>query len=451
MSKELEDRKALSPAGMLTLPTDVTRLPNGNTLITDGGDWAGFGSEVIEVDPMGRMVWMYEEGLIFAHSAKLTSRGNILITDTTNNRIIEVNREGKLVWTSESWRGGLGTLSDGSWFSYPNDAEETPDGRILVSDRNNDRVVEFDRDGKIYWVYDRLIRPHNADRLPNGNTMVADSEANIVKEIDPQGKMVWSYGDGSTKTLHWPRDADRLPNGNTLIADSKNHRIVEVDRRGKTVWMYYTLSPSHPYDVDPLPNGNILVSNQFFHAAMEIDRSGNVTWIFRNFRRVKPIPPKLLNPGFEEEAYPEAGYPLGWWTCNLISEGGGKTFWDSQVAHSEKRSVAIEYDRSGSIWWQQTVQVKGGRPYKLSTYIKTQEVEKFAQIQLAFLDGWGGFIQELKALPGTTAMKGTNEWSLSELEVRSPENATAVDLRCLITGHGKVWFDDLNFFEIPWE
>lgn len=111
------------------------------------------------------------------------------------------------------------------------------------------------------------------------------------------------------------------------------------------------------------------------------------------------------------------------------------------------KPVAVVNRRDG----MGTIQVKGRRPYKLSVFIKTQKVEKFAQIQLAFLDGWGGFIQELRALPGSTSMKGTNDWSLSELEVRSPENATAVDIRCLITGQGKVWFDDLDFFEIPWE
>jgi sugar lactone lactonase YvrE len=394
---------------------------------------------------------MYDEGLIFAHSAKPTSGGNILISDTTNNRILEVNRQGNVVWTSESWHGDQGTLSDGSRFDYPNDAEETPEGRILVSDRNNDRILEFDREGRIFWAYDKLIRPHNADRLANGHTMVADSEANIVKEIDPKGNVVWSYGDGSTKTLHWPRDADRLPNGNTLIADSKNHRIIEVNRRGKMVWSYKIPHPSHPYEADPLPDGNILISNQFFHAAMEIDRGGNVVWLFRNFRRVRPIPAQFLNPGFEEEAYPGAGYPQGWWTCNLISEGGGKTLWDSHTAHSGKRSAAIEYDRGGSIWWQQTVQAKGGRPYKLSAFIKTEEVEKFVQVQLAFVDGMCRFLHELKNLPGTPPVKGTNDWSQMELEIRSPGNSTTVDIRCLITGKGKVWFDDLEFFEIPWE
>lgn len=451
MTKDLEDRRALSPPGMLTLPTDVTRLPNGNTLITDGGDWTGFGSEVIEVDPAGKIVWMYGEGLIFAHSAKLTARGNILISDTTNNRIVEVNREGKMTWTSESWRNGLGTLSDGSRFSYPNDAEETPEGRILISDRNNDRIVEFDREGRIFWAYDKLIRPHNADRLPNGNTMVADSEANMVKEIDPRGKIVWSYGDGSAKMMHWPRDADRLPTGNTLIADSKNHRILEVDKRGKVVWFYNIPHPSHPYEADALPNGNILISDQFFHAAVEIDRGGNVIWLFRNYRRVNPINSQLLNSGFEEEAYPGAGYPKAWWLCDLISEGGGKGFWDSQAVYGGKRSIALEYDRGGSIWWQQTVQVKGGRPYKLSAYVKIQEVEKFAQIQLAFVDGMGRYIHDLKSLPGSTPLKGTSDWSASTLEARAPEKATAVEIRCLITGRGKVWFDEFNFFEIPWE
>jgi hypothetical protein len=37
--------------GMIEFPGNAERLPNGNTLIADGGDELGLGSEVVEVDP----------------------------------------------------------------------------------------------------------------------------------------------------------------------------------------------------------------------------------------------------------------------------------------------------------------------------------------------------------------------------------------------------------------
>jgi hypothetical protein len=107
---DLRNTQAYSPPGRLDWPTDVERLPNGNTLITDAGYWSGQGSEIIEVDLLGNIVWRYDTGLRFAHSAKLMPNGNILITDTSNNRIIEVNRNGQLIFSSDEWSGGTLTL-----------------------------------------------------------------------------------------------------------------------------------------------------------------------------------------------------------------------------------------------------------------------------------------------------------------------------------------------------
>ena len=117
----LRNTQAYSPPGRLDWPTDVERLPNGNTLITDAGYWSGQGSEIIEVDLLGNIVWRYDKDVRFAHSAKLLPNGNILVTDTSNNRIIEINREGRIVFSSQDWDNGSGKLSDGSELFYPND------------------------------------------------------------------------------------------------------------------------------------------------------------------------------------------------------------------------------------------------------------------------------------------------------------------------------------------
>jgi len=46
-----DEQAARGAPGMVEFPGTVERLPNGNTLIADGGDELGLGAEVVEVDP----------------------------------------------------------------------------------------------------------------------------------------------------------------------------------------------------------------------------------------------------------------------------------------------------------------------------------------------------------------------------------------------------------------
>ena len=438
-----------SPPGMLDWPCGVERLDNGNTLIADAGHWSGDGSEIIEVDTLGRIVWNYSEGLVFVHSAKLLANGHILITDTWNDRLLEISREKKVVWTSEAWGNGTGELSDGSHLRYPNDAEETDPGKFLVSDRDNDRMIEVDRDGNILWAYDKLKHCHNADRLPNGNTIVASSDENKVVEVDPEGEVFWSYGDGSPEMLNWPRDADRLDNGNTLITDSKNGRIIEVDWAGKVVWSFDLGYNGEPYEADRLPNGNTLISIQQHRKVIEVDQAGNIIWQFRNFYQGH-IKERLRNNDFESESFPDAGYPAEWIKCNLLSQGPAEFIWDSAHYLTGSHSLGLDYQGTGCVWWQQTVRVKPGTLYKLTDMVKTADLDGFAHTQLAFIDRMGGFFTNLFEAPTTKSRKGTTEWNQDSIEVKAPTEATGVDIRFFMMGKGKAWCDKISFEELPW-
>jgi hypothetical protein len=171
--------------GIVEFPCDVERLPNGNTLITDAGDEAGQGSEIVEVNPAGEIVWQYGEGLAFAHSAKRLPDGRTLIADTTNDRILEVDMAGRVVLSSDEWNGGTGRLSDGSHLWYPNDAHPLAGDRLLITDRNNDRVIITDRRGQLLKAWREGLRhPHNGDLLPGGHLLAADSDGNAVVEFD---------------------------------------------------------------------------------------------------------------------------------------------------------------------------------------------------------------------------------------------------------------------------
>jgi len=446
--KKNRNTQAYSPPGRLDWPTDVERLPNGNTLITDAGYWSGQGSEIMEVDLLGNIVWRYDSGLCFAHSAKLIPNGNILIADTSNNRIIEINRNGQLIFSSDDWSGGSGMLTDGSTLSYPNDAHITESGSFVITDRNNNRVVEANRSGRIIKQFKNLKHPHNGEFLPNGNLLFANSDANLVQEVDLSGTVVWSYGDSPLESLDWPRDADRLSNGNTLITDSKNHRVIEVTPQNEIVWTYQMEKHGHLYEADRLPNGNTLISVQQRFQVIEVDPAGNIVWSFKNFFRPAQLPNELRNSDFEQEAFPGANFPADWYSCDLVSEGGADFFWDPQTNFSGNYSIGVEYSNHGAVWWQQIVRVKPGTNYRVSGYVKTKALDGFCQIQLSFLDEEGCSLHKIRQLPGGDQFQGTNDWTEDVFECQSHQKATALEIRLMVAGKGKVWFDNLCFEEI---
>jgi hypothetical protein len=94
------------------------------------------------------------------------------------------------------------------------------DGNVLVADSHNDRIVELERaedgDWEVAWeIYAaegvNFNWPRDADRLPNGNTLITDSLNQRVVEVTQNGSTVWSYG-----TPQVPYEAERLPAGETV-------------------------------------------------------------------------------------------------------------------------------------------------------------------------------------------------------------------------------------------
>ncbi len=431
-----------APDGMVEFPCDAERLDNGNTLITDAGDEAGLGSEVVEVDPAGNIVWRYGDGLRFAHSAKRLASGNTLISDTTNNRVIEVTPDGQIVLDSDHWSDGTGTLSDGSRLHYPNDAHQLDDGRLIVTDRNNDRYVICNRDGSAA-VPSRveIEHPHNADMLPNGNVILADSDGDRVLEVDPDGATVWSWAGAPGSKLRWPRDCDRLDNGNTLIGDSKNSRAIEVNPDGNVVWQYAIDHFANVYDVDRLPSGNTMLTDQQHHTVLEVDPLGKVVWQFNNYRRVRPVYDELVNPAMTD-LDDEDGLPAGWLLSTRLSEGGGEMAWATEGG---RRVPGVAFDRLGALCLQQTVRVEPGQPCVLTGAVRAEDVKGVAFLQIAWLDAAWGFVSDVLRCPKSKLLQGTTEWIDAKVSGTAPPQAVAADVRLFIGGAGKAFCRDLAF------
>ena len=247
-----------------------------------------------------------------AQDHKFNSRGNILIADQFNNRVIEVAPSGKIVW-----QFGLGP-ADFSAASIigVNDAQRvgdftlmagtgTPGGQIEAPDCTNasgcpdNRVLLVDRRGNIVWQYgefgiagsgtDQLNVPVQNTWLPNRHVLITDQANERIIEVTLAKEIVWQYGTTAVsgngpEQLNNPNCAELLENGHILICDENNNRAIEVTRAGDIVWQYGSGDPNINDPVSGvafasrLENGNTLITDSNHARIVEIDSDQNVVW-----------------------------------------------------------------------------------------------------------------------------------------------------------------------------
>ncbi|HYD07747.1 MAG TPA: hypothetical protein VEC60_18570 [Reyranella sp.] len=93
-------------------------------------------------------------------------------------------------------------------FGFLSDLMVDGDGRVHVAQRGTDQpVVVFDRDGRQAgaWGEGALAEPHYINATPDGGMLVADRDAHQVLRFDGNGSLVQALG-----KRHWPcRSAGR--------------------------------------------------------------------------------------------------------------------------------------------------------------------------------------------------------------------------------------------------
>ena len=201
------------------------------------------------------------------HDADRLNETHLAVADIYLDRVFVVNSTSdQTEWTwnaSSAFPRETGGPYPEDW-THINDIEVLEDGRLMVSARNQDRVVFLNRSGLIEgWTlgeednYSILYEQHNPDYIPTERggpaVLVGDSENNRVVEYQRTGdswEQSWVWRD---TRMQWPRDADRLPNGHTLITDSNGNRVFEVDKQGEVVW---SVNIAFPYEAERLGTGD---------------------------------------------------------------------------------------------------------------------------------------------------------------------------------------------------
>ncbi|MCI0461960.1 MAG: PQQ-binding-like beta-propeller repeat protein [Gemmataceae bacterium] len=207
--------KILWKVDNLHKPLDAQYLPNERILVAEYD-----AAQVTERDLTGMLKWRYQvAGPLVAQRLR---NGNTFIA--TDGQLMEVNEQGKRVFE----------------FAFPDGQRIMKACKLangeMVCLTSAARVVRLDATGKELKSFpvnlgQRLFggRIH---MLPNGRVLVPHHSENKVIEYDVDGKVVWEVA------IEQPIAATRLPDGNTLVTSMNQNRAVEFDRNGKEVWQY---------------------------------------------------------------------------------------------------------------------------------------------------------------------------------------------------------------------
>jgi hypothetical protein len=167
-------------ANQLNNPADALRLPNSTrSLICDQGN-----NRVIIVEESNwSVVWQWGAGVggtlkVPVDVEFVPQTNEVLITDQQNHRVILVDTLTKNITFQF---GNTGTPGNGTTgLNNPTDADMLANGRIMICDSSNQRLIEVDRSGRIMWQFHRPLKGlKDADRLPDNRILIIADSAGI--------------------------------------------------------------------------------------------------------------------------------------------------------------------------------------------------------------------------------------------------------------------------------
>lgn len=189
------------------------RLPDGNTMIAESGN-----RRIIEVNQEGRIV--REVPLTVekpdphrdTRMVRKLNNGNYLVCHEGDGKIREYDSKGNVLWTFVMELGGRPRSGGHGVEGHGNEvfgAIRLPNGNTLIAGGNNNRVLEVNPKGDIVWKIDQNELPGiqlawvtTLHALPNGNIIVGNCHAGPgnpqLFEVSRDKKVIWKFNNFTT-------------------------------------------------------------------------------------------------------------------------------------------------------------------------------------------------------------------------------------------------------------
>lgn len=200
------------------------------------------------------------------HDLLITPSGRIFVSSANDDRIVEFARNGTYV-------GDFVTAGSGG-LDYPTGMTVAPSGNLLVCSRDTDSVLEFDGGTGLFVRAlvtsgsGGLILPSSMTFGPNGNLFVASRDFRVIEYDGASGALVGDFvtaEQGSTLAL--ARGMVFKPDGNLLVTSYFGDEILEFDGADGTLLGKFNhggtataLTLDRPWGLRIGPDGHVYVS-----------------------------------------------------------------------------------------------------------------------------------------------------------------------------------------------
>ncbi|HIJ50507.1 MAG TPA: hypothetical protein HPP54_05565 [Nitrospinae bacterium] len=257
--------------------------------------------------------------------------GNLYIADRNNNRIRKVDTSGTITTIAGTRTAGFsgdGGLATQAQLNLPSGVALDGKGNIFISDRSNNRIRVIDSKGKIRTyagsgndgfsgdngpaLKASIDRPFGIALDRKGNLYIADRRNNRVRKVNTQGIITTVAGDGGyfmmgdngpayRASIAGPTGVVVDDQGTLYIADRENNRIRAVDSQGMISTVVGTGQQDYngdsevardtnlhlPFGVALNPDGKLLVVDRSHYRIRSIDlKRGSVKTIAGNGKKM---------------------------------------------------------------------------------------------------------------------------------------------------------------------
>lgn len=168
------------------------------------------------------------------HGLRIDREGNVWLTDIGHHQVLKFNADGRLLMALGK-QGQAGKGPD--QFDRPTDVAFTSSGDFYVSDGyGNTRVLKFSKDGKLLKQWGtpgtgpgEFNLPHSICVDAKGRVIVGDRENNRIQVFDGEGKFVTQWTAGGAPFGMFLA-GDRL-----FVADGRAHWVTVLDTNGQAL------------------------------------------------------------------------------------------------------------------------------------------------------------------------------------------------------------------------
>lgn len=230
------DLEGYQPAlDFLKLPEDWTLGPCSAVAVSGKGEVYIFHRgkhPILCFDGAGKYLRSWGDDLIkTAHGLRVDRDDNVWVTDIGNHRVFKFDPTGKLLL-------GLGTGTAGpgeDQFNKPTDVAFGADGEFYVSDGYvNTRVMKFSSQGKLIRSWGmpgkeagQFNLPHSIIVDARGRVLVGDRENDRIQVFDREGAFLEQW------TGFAPYGLAFGPSGALFVATGDEHQVVQLNATGK--------------------------------------------------------------------------------------------------------------------------------------------------------------------------------------------------------------------------